>query len=454
MQFTSAIITLIIIIIIAIWFTHYFHQRGKLPQGAFRNTYENFVNSANYKYDEYFTHPNELFNKTIGYELDDNAKLALSKTQKKDKMYTDNEILGSMSQSNIGDAASNSFILASLLNYNVAPNEENPNKTKRKAAHYFNKTLNRITANTEIVLKTQPAEFIVDRAQDFYNDYIIQNTEIVVPDFNQIRDRVRATRNNIAKTNVKKSNKNKPPKALEQDVYYSDRVITSDPQNVHDSQVNTDMKDIYERIRSSNTSNKTDDEILEDINQVINTFPFTDKNKKSSAKNISNLMASGTIKTALGASEKQILIEVWKRINDPKNNSQRESLKQSFINALVDGVENGKNVCTLGRCNRMLGTLTLLDNDPEVSKPVKTTEILRNEVFGKAHHIITTILKDTPKEIADAYQNLDYSDEHAKSVEILENKLKTEVESILREEYQSVKPNILDNLIKDAQAGI
>jgi hypothetical protein len=488
MQLTSAIIILIIIVIIAIWFTHHLYKNGQLPQGAFHDTYKNFVDATNYKYDEYFTSPGELFKKTTGYELDDNAKLAINKSQKKDDMYTSNEFNGTMSRSKVGDAADNSFILANLLNYNAAPNEEDAPKkrnTRKRAAKYFAKTMNRITADPTAVLQTapQPVEFMVNRAQDFYDDYLLQLhaedpmliQEIYVPNFNQIRDTVRNTRTNNIKTNVKQKKREKvfpadtPAKTIEQELYYNERTVPSDPQNVHDSQVINDTHGIYQRIREKNfqdeivgdsgqSNGDKNDAIFKDIRRAIQKYPFTNEIQRANAKKVLDTMSVGSNIISLDTSERQLIVDVWKRINSPENHSKRGTLHESFMNSLSDGIENGKPVCTMGRCGRMLGSLTLLDADPEIAKPTKTKEILRNEIFSKSHAIIKKVLDDTPIHIAKAYQDPEIfaqaDSKIKKKVDKLENKLKQEIETTLQQDYKDVKPATLDNLIKDAQAGV
>jgi hypothetical protein len=460
-----------------VWFTHHSYKNGKLPQGVFHDTYESFVNTANYKYDEYFTPPSELFKKTVGYELDDVAKLALNKSKSRNEMYVNNEIAGTMSREKSGDAADNSFILASLYNFNVAPNEiskKSQQKAKRYAAHYFNKTMERIENDPAAVLQTapQPVEFMVDRAADFYEDYLIQtraaNPEIVrnlyIPNFNQIRTIVRNTRTDEARRVAKKEQArlhNMLPKAIEHEIYYMEKSVPSDPQNVHDSNVNESMKEIYKRIKEKNfqdNAHQTDDDIVNEIRKAINSFPFSNDIQKRNAAHVMETMSSHNMVTALDASEKTIIADVWKRINSSDNKNRKVLLKESFMDALANGVERGGDVCTMGRCSRVLGSLTLLDTDPNVSKPVKTTEILRNEAMLKAHRTIQKVLQESPQQISEAYQDpeklLAANADIRQKVDELENVLKNEIEIVLKNDYPTVKPETLNNLIKDAQAGV
>jgi len=480
MRLFSALIIFIIILVIVVWFTHYSYKNGNLPQGAFYDTYENFVNTANYKYDEYFTPPSELYKKTVGYELDDNAKLALTKSKSKDEMYTNNEEAGTMSKSKTGDATENSFILASLYNFNVAPNEKSKKsqrKAKTTAAHYFNKTMNRIATDPVTILQTapQPVEFMVDRAADFYEDYLIQvhaeDPELVrniyVPNFDQIRTSVRSARTDEARKTAKKEKarlRHMPPKAIEQEIYFMEKSVPSDPQNVHNSNVVNDMSEIYQRVREKNmrdsfgTNQQTDEDIIKEIRTSIDSFPFTNPQQRAHATRVMETMSSNSIVTSLNASEKSIISDVWKRINSQENHDKRGLLKESFMDALASGVESGRDVCTMGRCSRVLGALTLLDKDSEISKPVKTTEILRNEALFKAHQTVLRVLKEYPSNISEAYQNpeklLSASADVRQKVDELENTIKQEIETTLKSDYSNIKPVTLENIIRDAQAGV
>jgi hypothetical protein len=474
MSTLTAVIILIIIIIIAIWFTHHLYSTGGLPEGAFRDTFEGFVNTANYKYDEYFTPPHDLYKKTVGYKLDDNAKLALSKAKKKDDMYTTNETSGTMSKSKAGDATDNSFILANLLNFNVAENEpdkKSKKKAKAKSAQYFNKTLDRIVAEPAAVVQTvvQPVEFMVDRAEDFYEDYVIQVNaenpaivrELYIPNFEQIRNTVRNTRTEQVKKQAKEKQlkmKNLPAKTIEQELYYMPKDIPSDPQNVHDSNVVSNVKMIYDKVISKNSQEKkqsNDESVLNEIRHAIDNFPFTG-GKGTAAKNTFDVMIKNKLPTAFEATEKDVLVDVWRRITSAENETRRTALKESFMDSLAES--NGNNVCTMGRCSRVLSSLTLLDKDTEISKPIKTVEILRNEALMKAHKVVLKVLNEIPKDVSDAYQDpeklLGANADTRKKVDELETTIKNEIESTLKKDYPDVPAKKLNEIIKDAQAGV
>lgn len=432
MQFWTAVIILVIVILLIIVCLYWYPS-----------AYDNIINTARYKYDEYFTDPQKLYERTIGYELDDNAKLALRKAHKKDEMYTLNEMNGRNSK--IADAAENSFILANLYNYNVAPNVPAPNKqhAKHEAAYHFNHTVARIMNNPVAVINEahQAPEFMLDRTEVFYND----NAPLVRPNIEQARAIVRDAR-----------------RAITQPSYFAQRDVPNDPQNVHDSQVNADMRNMYAEIQRANAQlpTKSDDEIMAEISNVIRGAP-PDKaqdaqlifDKMREPNTISSLSLDGSDVT-----ERQLLIDVYQRITAPENINNRDNLTASFINALADGMDKnngGKHsVCTTGRCSRLLGALTLLDTNPTIAQPIKTKEILRNEIFAKAHNIIQNRLAKSPNE-ADLYNGkTEETQENAPILEAFNQSLKQEISDTIHNEYSHSDKKIIDDLVRDAQAGV
>jgi hypothetical protein len=449
MRLLTAIVLLILIIIIVVWFTHYLHKNGKLPNGTFKDTYEQFVNSANYKYDEYFTDPSKLYDKIIGYEFNDNIKLALDKAKKKDEMYTTNEQLGTMSAQRIGDATNNSFILANLYNFNVAPNGPTPNEqktAKETAARFFTKTLSRIQQNPKVVVAATPPipiEFMVDRAEDFYVAHQ-QAAPAEVPNFNQIRDTIRTARLQVHP---------EQPRVITQVEYYQGQPIPNDRQNVHDTVLNKEMKDIYNIVKEKNemfTFEPKEDDIR---NEILKHGGNEDK--KGRALRVFERMTKPNYISSLDDTENNVLLNIWKRIHDPENEEHKSSLKEALVDSLSEGVENNTEICVTGRCAHALSTLTLLDKDPNLSKPMKTREILRGEAFLKASQIIKSTLAETDKQTVDAYQGvLPVAQDIEPKVTALERNLVDKIDETLRKDYADVKPDILEEIIKDAKAGV
>lgn len=486
MSFWSAFGLVVLILLVLIWVIHHLYKNGRMPDGVFKDTYENMLNSGKRKYDDYFTDVIDLYERTIGYENDDTAKMAMKKALKKEEMYSKNESQGRLSKNKIGKAATNSFMIADLYRFNVAPNQETKEDvhvSQINAALFYNKALNRIVNNPIAIIQNQvlaknsknrdhelPPEFMIDRAEDFYEDYIAQitinnrlqtdNILAFQPNFDRIREVVRDARIRVSEGSPQKPNS----KIDSIDNYYAEKSIPNDPQNVHDSQVGNDIKNKFNKILEKNKFDKTEynkEGAFEDIRSEIMKYNFPTETHRERALLILHKFSEGHENTNLNTTEDQILINIWKRINSPDNEQQKDNLKASLFDAMADSMDIDnygvyKEVCLSGRCNRALESLTLLDRDSEISKPIKTTEILRNEIFSKSHKIIQDELRKIPQDVADVYNGKisSASLELDKKVEDFENHVRNEIEKTIREDYADTKPHVLDQLIEDAKAGI
>jgi hypothetical protein len=500
MGFWTILAIVIAVLIVIFWITHYLYKNGKIPDGAFKDSYENMIVRANYTYDKYFSSPIQLYNQTIGYQNDDVAQLALEKALKKEEAYEKNEKRGKISRKGAKDAAINAFIIANLYRFNVAADKGNNTKERQKArqnaALFFVKAINRVNNNPNVFIDEQkpvdptqpkqldtaiPPEFIIERAEDFYEDYLQQLQElglsiddiqeVPIPNFDRVRDAVRQARVKAARPSNGALLRPAAKKDATLKTYYDNRPITSDPQNIHDSTVQNDVRNIFSRILQKNM----DDEMalgshyrkftLRDIHDAIQQHNFRTQELRDRALTLYGFMSQHNEVMNLNSTEDEVLMAVWQRIHSPENESKQQALKSAFMDALANGFDVNnegkfKEVCVNGRCNRLLNSLTLLDEDPNISKPVKTTEILRNEVFSKSYKIIQDELDRAAPEVAAAYRGESPAPgsladpELPKKVSDFENHLKDTIATTLRNDYADSKPEILENLIKDAQAGV
>jgi hypothetical protein len=407
-------------------------------------------------------------------------------------MYTRQEKLGLLSDKNTADAAATSFMIADLYRFNVAPTADKQDEVNADAAAQYAAVMRRIAMNPAgavdygVDYQMPPAEFMIDRAADFYEDYVARQTldpDIVVPDFNQIRGDVRNARMMVA-VNAANDGR-KPRKSLRrakrgvvlterqktQDNYFEERDIRNDPQNVHESQVNNDMLRIYRNVKNNNQNdhrglphagNPVDDAPdLKELRDYVANYKFSSPEQKARAIQTINKMAEGNWITNLHARENEILSDIWRRTSSVSNEGNRDNMRAALVDSLSDCVEKGYNgteyqVCASGRTGRVLGSMTLLDADESISQPIKTGEILRNEVFAKSYKIIQDSLKEADPETARGYNgeleapapDVDYK------VNAFETYLRDRISDTLKDEYRHVDPHVLDNLIKDAQAGV
>jgi len=499
----------IVCILVFTWIFTHLGKTGYLPDGVFKDTYDSMIVSAHRNYDKYFESPEHLYTKTIGYQDDETVQMALTKAERKDLMHTKHENTGLMTRKNVNDAAVNAFIIGDLYRYNVAPGIKDAKKRNTvlsKAADYYGKALRRISLMPKSVVSENkdqsqpPVEEMVDRVENFYEQYLDQLEHLGIHnqnDFQEVRDGIRDARVAQARENAEnpttvpptqtqrtRASRRNPKKhepgttmtQIAREEYFEERDIRSAPQNVHDTELTNEMLNIYKSIVNANNrernsvgSGNYQNPSLEHVRRAIRDHKWEPLNndpngsgRRSRALRIVDLASQGNVLSQLdNAAEDDVLLNVWSRINSSDNEENRDSLKESLMDSLANSMDTNwageyKEVCIGGRCARMIGSLTLLDKEPTISSPMKTGEILRNEVFSKSYVILQDQLNTQPQEIQDAYNGkiTEINDNLQSQVDRFESETKEKIAETIRNDYPSSKPDVLNNLIADAQAGI
>lgn len=174
-------------------------------------------------------------------------------------------------------------------------------------------------------------------------------------------------------------------------------VYTDDRQNVHDSAVNADLREIINRIESA----VVPDAAIAEAREYLNTRYPGDETKKANAKlGLDKALQRANV-SALHTTEDRILALVWDRAAHPLNEERANDMRESLINSLADGVENGHQVCTNGRVSRMVASMTTLDYDDVVANGVLTLEAYRNAIFQESKNIVDAAI-DRAKASSDA----------------------------------------------------
>lgn len=405
----------------------------------------------------------DLYEKTVGYNYDNAAKTGLLAAKQKEKR---------LAGSNTNEQIENDFIIAELNRFNVVPNVIGDEAVAASidALQHYQRAVQTL-AMVEPAMQTDnvaPPEFIINRAEDYFNEYragrpingliatgrnrtILRND---LPIFNAMRDTVR----NKKLTALNKQARRDNSKLSAQNTYYTTKHIHNDPQNVHESQATYDMQKKYERILQKNATNPNA-LTIGDLEAALYTHEFDNQMQKSNAISILQRMKQGNNISKLNTSEDQILLAVWKRIHHPDNRHQLAELRASLFDSLSDGMEKNYNgdyreVCAGGRTARIINSLTLFDADADISQPIKTSEILKDEIFTKSHKLIQDELLKIDLDVVKGYNGEPVGDETAVKVSEFETQLKSMIEKNIRNEYKNVDPRVLDNIIKDAQAGV
>lgn len=345
--------------------------------------------------DNFDTPAEEPYNNVFGYENTPESREALEVAVERERLPN--------------PPAQNAFIIGDLLEFNY--NEHDA------ALMYYQDAVERLMEEPE----DHHANHILDRIDDVVREL----------DITEARDKVRE----------------KQPKLKQVQIDKPVVKIKSDPQNVHDSNVNEDLKKIYNRIVINNMLEDNNDDNREELTQYLKNNLSPDRYDRA----MKTLRYTNSYNSAVGEKENLVIDNVWKRINSKDNVDKRDALRESFADALIDCTdEKGYTVCSGGRCARILSSLTLLDSDKNIAEPVKTRDIIRSEVMSKAHKILQDSLEQIDDNIADEYLEGKDSPE----VSEFESKVKEEIDKKIRIDYPHQPIHIIDGLIKDAQAGV
>jgi hypothetical protein len=217
--------------------------------------------------------------------------------------------------------------------------------------------------------------------------------------------------------------------------------ITSDPQNVHDSNVNRNLASKYEKICYLNGEPRL---TIPDILNATRHHP-----DQHAINRVLHTMEMDYLPISkLNDSEINIALNVLQRILSKDNINNRDSLIAAYCDALKDSYDTDKDyvVCSQGRISRIIESLTLLDNDKDLSSPAKTDEIVMSEFMGKAHKNLQEFISHLSANEKARYDKNDAE---------IDNELKRKLSESMLEEYRDILPPArLNNLINQAAAGI
>jgi hypothetical protein len=270
-------------------------------------------------------------------------------------------------------------------------------------ANDYGGALRGLTATTMI-----PHDFIAHRVMDFgaiihpeaEADYeLAQLIGMIEPVIIQNAAAVHAkdihTKKHIAKSKAKSH-------ADVANIYLGDSLThTSDPQNVHDSKVNHDLRATLDKIRLPNVTNQKIDTVITQLTEYTRTIDIDEKAKNHAMMTLEIIKSNAVILT-FNDTEGNILYYVWQRACHPANAKNIDLIKRALVIALAECIdENEKPLCINGRCGRMLSSLVLLDFDDSVGK-AQTYEGYKNQIFDETRRLINDAVEmakqsDDPK---------------------------------------------------------
>ncbi len=164
-------------------------------------------------------------------------------------------------------------------------------------------------------------------------------------------------------------------------------VYTSQGENVHDSSVNSDLRETYGLILEDTSPIP----LAAAVNEANAQIKELEKGKRERARTTLQMIARNEMCSTFNAREADIFATVWARCDHVANKNNKPLMHEAIVAALVDATEvkSGglKPVCINGRIARVLNSLTLLDYDPRVGN-VMTYEAYRNQILQETKEII------------------------------------------------------------------
>lgn len=240
---------------------------------------------------------------------------------------------------------------------------------------------------------------------------------------------------------------------------YTERAIenTEDPQNVHDSKVNQDLRTTLERLKQQAPRGISPTQSITEARNYINANFIGTKQDK--AMRVLNMIAQGNRITSLGSKEDEVFMYTWERSNHPNNEEQQDIIRNAIVDSLIDCFEHGNMVCINGRCGRVLASLATIDFDDNVGA-VNTFENYKNEIFREANKIIQSEI-DKAKESSDAeikavgksYEDPNIETNQA-AEERFQNIVKGKLDIMLERYSNKLNHQEIENMRKDIYAGI
>ncbi len=211
----------------------------------------------------------------------------------------------------------------------------------------------------------------------------------------------------------------------------------SDSQNVHDRVI---MDDLYNQYSYISTTNPAKPDSYINFKCFIIDKTCNDKEKHAKVLKVLAILDNDfPIQFIPGVREQEFVSVIWERINDPINEKNRENLKDSLINSVLDCVEGGYVVCPGGRPHKLWQTFSTLDANDQIGV-LKTKEVIRNEIISKCGSIskkYTGPDSDTPKNVLDDYNN------DVDTQEVIDLKKKIEKEMLdIKSEYDYLTPDM------------
>jgi hypothetical protein len=312
----------------------------------------------------------------------------------------------------------------------------------KNANNYYKKSINQIKQNPAF----DNNYFIKDRIRD----------RIIINNKSEIDD----NKFNINDLNEIEMELNDLEEILETEIYESDKKIedkitwTEDSQNVHDSNINNELKDQFDSIKKFNDTNDIyiwnfDDIIcfIKDYSKEINDLDK--KNIPDAIKMMEYINTHNCYVTKIDSGITLLMSHVFSYINTHEEKKRKVMIENLILN-LKESYKNGTPVCITGQVTRILSSIADIDETGSIPGLgiLKSKTVIKNEILAKAGNIRNNIVKSYPEDTQKKY-NESIS---CKEVNELEDHIKFDIENMIKKDYYDLwnsDKQWINNIIKE-----
>lgn len=330
-----------------------------------------------------------------------------------------------------------------LENYRIGNVYDFILKNPRKAHTYY------VQAIRQSVNNTDDAEFIHTRLRDRENinhEAEIDDVKYDIFNLRELDNELKELEDVLQKVYETKD------ETIEDKIKWK-----SDGQNVHDTNINDEIKRQYDYIAKCNT-----DLYIWDINDIKNYISTTysananETEKQNIQPAIDTLDYICNAKAnimKLGVAERLFVSNVFTKIFNEPDDNKRKILMENFLLNLKESGGELVPVCVTGRVTRIMSSFAGADeNNPELGI-LKSKPVIRNEILSKAADTRNKILDSCSTEQRKKYDN-SCNDEETQN---LETQIKYEITKRIHNDYSEMykdDPKFIDSLLGEITSTI
>lgn len=292
-----------------------------------------------------------------------------------------------------------------------------------RAHDHFRQALNQVIDGRVTV---RDAPFLLDRIDDYRDEFLNFPDIDELPMQEALLAHFAAARETTQYVIREKPVISSDDPDFTQKVMLSRQVWQSDSQNVHDSSVSSTLTDQFRHVRNSNAKNAyVSAKGYDDLCVWLNLRYEDSVERDNLAMALRMFDNNYKLGIAPETTEQSLLVAVWQRIHDKRNQDNFDQLKDSFGDAIMDCVEGGYVVCMAGRSAKVWQTLAHLDFDPLMGI-IKNKQTLRNEVYDRAAKIVDEFVGSNgtaSDSLKEAYRAAEDTEQVTELIECIRNKI-------------------------------